>query len=73
MRNWRIHFVLLLVFLLGATLVTRLVFLQIVHQGFYKALAQGQQNSSSFAKGERGDVFLQVKQPQKGRLVPLER
>lgn len=51
----------LVVFLLSAAVVSRLVFLQVLNHGFYKALAQGQQNSSSFDKGERGDVLLSDK------------
>jgi len=59
MKNWRIHLILLLLFGLGAIIVGRLVFLQIVNEGFYKALAQGQQNIASFGKGQRGTIFVQ--------------
>jgi cell division protein FtsI/penicillin-binding protein 2 len=37
----------------------RLVFLQILNEGFYKALAQGQQNVASYGKGLRGSIFVQ--------------
>jgi len=45
------------VVLLAIVIIGRLAYLQIVNQGFYKALAQGQQNLSSLAKGERGQIF----------------
>lgn len=61
MQNWRINIVFLLLFLLGAATIGRLVFIQIIDHGFYKAMAQGQQNISSFVKGERGDIFVQDK------------
>lgn len=61
MKRWRTHFVFALIMLFAAALLSRLVFLQVISHGFYKALAQGQQQLSSLAKGERGDVFLQDK------------
>ena len=61
MRSWRANLVLIFLFGFGAIIVGRLVFLQILNQGFYKALAQGQQNISAFAKGERGTIFIQDK------------
>ena len=61
MQNWRLNLVFLLLFLLGAATVGRLVFLQIIDHGFYKAMAQGQQNLSSFVKGDRGDIFVKDK------------
>ncbi len=61
MRHWRANLVLFLLFGLGVIIVGRLVFLQIINQGFYKALAQGQQNVSTFTKGERGTLFVQDK------------
>ena len=61
MRHWRFHLILLLLFCFGAILVGRLAYLQIVNQGLYKALAQGQQNVNVLARGARGAVFLQDK------------
>ena len=46
----------------------RLLFLQVVKGGFYKALAQGQQGSSLVEKGERGKIFARDKN---GSLVLL--
>ena len=48
--------------LLGAALIGRLWYVQIVHHGFYKALAQGQQSSPYITKGERGNIFAKDKQ-----------
>ena len=61
MKHWRINFVLFLLFLFGAAILGRLVFLQIIQTGYYKALAQGQQNLSMLVKGDRGDLFIQDK------------
>ena len=61
MRNWRIYIVFLFLFLAGVAIVGRLVFLQVANYGFYKALAQGQQNFSSLVKGNRGTIFIQDK------------
>lgn len=61
MANWRLYFVLALLLLLGAGAIGKLAFIQIVHHGYYKALAQGQQNISDLARGERGVIFLQDK------------
>jgi len=68
MSHWRITIVLGLFCLLSAGALVRLGFLQIIQQGLYKALAQGQQQTSSLAKGERGQIFVQDK---KGDLFPL--
>ena len=46
----------------------RLLFLQVVKGGFYRALAQGQQGSSLVEKGERGKIFARDKN---GSLVLL--
>ena len=68
MSHWRITVVLGLFCLLSAGALVRLGFLQIIQQGLYKALAQGQQQTSSLAKGERGQIFVQDK---KGDFFPL--
>jgi len=58
MRNWRINLILILILLFPATIISRLVFLQILHHDFYKALAQGQQKIPSLTQGDRGDIFF---------------
>ena len=60
--QWRIRLLMAGVALLAIVIIGRLAYLQIINQGFYKALAQGQQNLSSLAKGERGQIFAKDKQ-----------
>ena len=62
MSPWRLYLVLFFLFCMGALVSGRLVFLQIVNHGFYKALAQGQRSAGAPMRGERGTVFLQDKQ-----------
>ncbi len=59
--HWRIRFLTGGVALLAILILGRLAYLQILNEGFYKALAQGQQQLSSLAKGERGQIFAQDK------------
>ncbi len=58
LRNWRINLVLAVILLLGAAIISRLVFLQIIHHDYYKALARGQQGEFEALKGDRGQVFF---------------
>ncbi|MBI2577347.1 MAG: hypothetical protein HYV77_00705, partial [Candidatus Wildermuthbacteria bacterium] len=55
-------FILAILGILGATILGRLFFLQVVNHGFYLALAQGQRQMSSISTGERGSIFAQDKQ-----------
>jgi stage V sporulation protein D (sporulation-specific penicillin-binding protein) len=57
-RDWRINLVLIFILLFGAAIVSRLISLQIVDHGLYKALAQGQQNTFRTIKGQRGDILF---------------
>ncbi len=59
--QWRIRLLMAGVVLLAIIIIGRLAYLQIINEGFYKALAQGQQNLSSLAKGERGKIFARDK------------
>src|SRR3989338_6178801 len=61
MQQWRINLVLAILVLFGGGVILRLAFLQIIDFGFYKALAQGQQNLSFLDIGERGTIFLKDK------------
>jgi len=56
MNNGRINFVIIIVFLIGGIVLSRLFYLQINQGDFYKAMAQGQQTSLSETQGERGEV-----------------
>lgn len=58
MKNWRINFILGLIFLFSAAITCRLFFLQIVKHDFYAALARGQQKLFWDAIGDRGEIFL---------------
>ncbi|MBU1015239.1 penicillin-binding protein 2 [Patescibacteria group bacterium] len=60
--GWRFHLVLILFFAAGFLLISRLVFLQIIDNGFYRALARGQQSTNTVQVGERGDIFAQDKE-----------
>lgn len=55
-NNLRINIVIGLVFVIGGIILARLFYLQIDQGNFYKALAQGQQNSLSETEGDRGEV-----------------
>ncbi|OHA62862.1 MAG: hypothetical protein A3E07_00930 [Candidatus Wildermuthbacteria bacterium RIFCSPHIGHO2_12_FULL_45_9] len=59
--NWRLSIILAGIFLFGAIIGGRLVFVQIFQYGFYKALAQGQQTLQTFSQGDRGRIFAQDK------------
>ena len=48
-----------LIFIFGAAIISRLVFLQILQHDFYSALAKGQQKFFISAQGERGEIFFQ--------------
>jgi len=61
MKRWRIFLVAFVFFLGGAAIISRLLYIQIMQYGYYKALAQGQQ--SSYVTGERGRIFLNGGEP----------
>lgn len=58
MKNWRINFVLALIFIFSAAIACRLFFLQVVRHDFYTALARGQQKLFWDVIGDRGEIFL---------------
>ena len=68
MKHWRIHIVLLFIVLFGAAIIGRLAILQVANHGFYRALAQGQQNFPYLTQGDRGSIFATDKQ---GNLITL--
>lgn len=68
LKHWREYLVLASIVAFGGVIVSQLASLQIIHHGFYRALAQGQQQKNSFQMGERGNIYAQDKQ---GRLVTL--
>jgi len=58
-KSWRINLILILIFLAGGVVISRLFYLQIYQGDFYKAQARGQQNFLSETEGERGNVYFQ--------------
>jgi cell division protein FtsI (penicillin-binding protein 3)/stage V sporulation protein D (sporulation-specific penicillin-binding protein) len=67
MRNLRKNLILIFLFLFGATIIGRLIYIQIFDYKLYKALAQGQQNLLVEVQGKRGEIFLK----NGGGLLPL--
>ena len=61
-NNWRVTVVFIGIFLLGAAIISRLVFIQIKNYGYWKALAQGQQTLFDEVTGERGEIFIRDKE-----------
>lgn len=61
MKNWRVNLILLFVILFTATIIGRLIFLQILNKEYWQALAKGQQKIFLQIPGERGDIFLKDK------------
>jgi cell division protein FtsI/penicillin-binding protein 2 len=55
-NNLRINIVIVIVFLVGGVVLSRLFYLQINQGEYYKAMAQGQQTSLSETQGERGEI-----------------
>jgi cell division protein FtsI/penicillin-binding protein 2 len=55
-NNLRINIVIVIVFLIGGIVLSRLFYLQINQGEYYKAMAQGQQTSLSDTQGERGEI-----------------
>jgi len=59
MKNFRINFILTLIFLFGAVIIGKLFYIQILNYDFYAALARGQQKFFRSWQGERGEIFFQ--------------
>ena len=55
--NWRINVILALVIIIGATIISRLFFLQIIDRKMYEAQALGQQTNFNDVTGDRGQIF----------------
>lgn len=68
MNSRRVIFVLILIFASSGLNIGRLVQYQIIENGYWKAMAQGQQVVYSEVKGERGEIYAKDKD---GKLYPL--
>ena len=64
--NWRTNIILILVFLFGAAIISRLFFLQILERKLYEAQALGQQTAFNSVVGSRGQIFCENSQETKG-------
>jgi cell division protein FtsI/penicillin-binding protein 2 len=58
MKHWRINTVLIVFCFLGAIIIARLFYFQVVKGDYWKALAQGQQTSYTEVQGDRGEIYL---------------
>jgi cell division protein FtsI (penicillin-binding protein 3) len=58
MKNGRINLILVIFFLISAAIISRLIFLQIIHGDYYLALSQGIHTSFDDNIGDRGEIFL---------------
>ena len=61
--RWRINLVSAFIFLFSAALFGKLFFIQVIHNDFYKALAQGLFSSPQESQTERGEIFLKDGEP----------
>ena len=59
MRNWRKNLVFISIVLFAATIIGRLIYIQIFSHQYWQALAQGQQKFFETHQGERGKIFFQ--------------
>jgi len=58
MKNWRANALLVVFLLISAAIIGRLIYIQIIKGGFYKALSQGLHSPVYEVEGERGEIFL---------------
>ncbi len=58
MKKWKEYILMFIFIVLGATIIGRLIFLQIKKNNFYLALAEGQQKIIKPIQGERGEIFF---------------
>lgn len=59
MKNWRPKIIFILILILGAAIISRLIFIQVLNNDFYEALAQGQQELSQSLEVPRGEIYIQ--------------
>ena len=64
--SWRINIILILIFIFGAAVISRLFFLQILERKLFEAQALGQQSSFNNVTGSRGQIFCENSQQTKG-------
>lgn len=62
MQNWRSNLVFAIIVLFILAVLSKLFFIQVINQGFYRALAEGQQKWFQEVKGDRGEIFIKDRQ-----------
>jgi len=63
MKNWRINFIFIILIIFSATIIGRLIFLQVLRGDLYRALSQGLHISFNEEQGPRGKIFLKNGEP----------
>ncbi len=58
MNNKRLNLIIFLLFLIGAAIIGRLFWIQVLNGKFYKAMAQGQQRFFENVTGARGEILF---------------
>ncbi|MBI2053882.1 MAG: hypothetical protein HYT36_00910, partial [Candidatus Staskawiczbacteria bacterium] len=64
--NWRINAILFFIFIIGAAIVSRLFFLEVLNHKYYQAQALGQKAGFKDILGKRGEIFFENSQGSKG-------
>jgi len=59
MNQWRISLLIVIIFLVGSGVLTRLFSLQILQYNYYSVLAQDQQGLDKILFPQRGEIFIQ--------------
>jgi len=65
-KNWRVNFILLLIIIAGAAIISRLFFVQVINHKLYQSQALGQQVGFSKVVGSRGQILCENSQQSKG-------
>ncbi|MFH1509573.1 MAG: penicillin-binding protein 2 [Candidatus Nealsonbacteria bacterium] len=65
MKQWRINFILIFIFLFGGYILSKLFFIQILNDDLYKALSRGQAlyNIEETVLDSRGEIFFRGGEP----------
>ena len=63
MISWRVNLILFLIFALGAVIIGRLFFIQVLQGDFYRAMAQGMYSLEEEIPGQRGEIFFKNGEP----------
>lgn len=66
LKNWRTNFILFIVIIIGAAIISRLFFVQVINHKLYQAQALGQQVGFEKITGSRGQIFCENSQQSRG-------